>query len=70
MGLDSRTAAVASRSDAPAGLNPERVVAEAAAAADEVGREQLTLAAVAPRFGVALPSLAKQMSGLDGLSLR
>ena len=34
------------------GLTHERVVAEAAAVADEVGLEGLTLAAVAKRFGV------------------
>ena len=50
-----------------AGLTNERVVAEAAIVADEVGFEQLTLAAVADRFGVALPSLYKHVSGLDGL---
>jgi AcrR family transcriptional regulator len=50
-----------------AGLTPERVVAEAAAVADEVGLQQLTLAAVAQRFGVALPSLYKHVDGLDGL---
>jgi AcrR family transcriptional regulator len=50
-----------------AGLSPERVVAEAAAVADEVGLRQLTLAAVAQRFGVALPSLYKHVDGLDGL---
>lgn len=50
-----------------AGLTPERVVAEAATVADEVGLERLTLAAVAQRFGVALPSLYKHVDGLDGL---
>lgn len=49
------------------GLTPERVVSEAAVVADEVGLEQLTLAAVAQRFGVALPSLYKHVNGLDGL---
>jgi AcrR family transcriptional regulator len=49
------------------GLNRERVVAEAAAVADEVGLDRLTLAAVAERFGVALPSLYKHVDGLDGL---
>jgi AcrR family transcriptional regulator len=50
-----------------AGLTPERVVAEAAAVADEGGLEQLTLAAVAQRVGVALPSLYKHVPGLDAL---
>jgi AcrR family transcriptional regulator len=50
-----------------AGLSPERVVAEAAAVADAGGYDQLTLAAVAERFGVALPSLYKHVRGLDGL---
>jgi AcrR family transcriptional regulator len=43
------------------------VVREAAAVADEVGLERLTLAAVAERFGVALPSLYKHVRGLGGL---
>ncbi|HVM09305.1 MAG TPA: WHG domain-containing protein [Acidimicrobiales bacterium] len=50
-----------------AGLTPERVVAEAAIVADEGGLDQLTLAAVAQRVGVALPSLYKHVDGLDGL---
>jgi AcrR family transcriptional regulator len=41
------------------GLTHERVVAEAAVVADEVGLESLTLAAVAKRVGVAIPSLYK-----------
>jgi AcrR family transcriptional regulator len=49
------------------GLTPDRVVAEAAAVADEVGLDRLTLAAVAQRFGVSLPSLYKHVDGLDGL---
>jgi AcrR family transcriptional regulator len=49
------------------GLTPERVVAEAATVADEVGLDRLTLAAVAERLGVTLPSLYKHISGLDGL---
>lgn len=50
-----------------AGLSTERVASEAAQIADEVGFDQLTLAAVAQRFGVALPSLYKHVSGLDAL---
>lgn len=50
-----------------AGLTADRVVAEAALVADEVGLERLTLAAIAQRFGVALPSLYKHVAGLDGL---
>jgi AcrR family transcriptional regulator len=50
-----------------AGLTSERVVAEAAAVVDEVGIRQLTLAAVAQRFGVAVPSLYKHVKGLEGL---
>ncbi len=43
------------------------VVEEAARLADEVGLERLTLAMVAKRFGVALPSLYKHVAGLDAL---
>jgi AcrR family transcriptional regulator len=50
-----------------AGLSAGVVVAEAARIADEVGLEKLTLAMVAKRFGVALPSLYKHVSGLDSL---
>ena len=50
-----------------AGLTSQRVVAEAATVADEGGLEQLTLATVAQRLGVALPSLYKHVTGLDGL---
>jgi AcrR family transcriptional regulator len=50
-----------------AGLSTAVVVAGAAEAADEVGLEKLTLAMVAKRFGVALPSLYKHVSGLDAL---
>jgi AcrR family transcriptional regulator len=49
------------------GLTTERVVAEAGSVADEVGLERLTLAAVAGRFGVSVPSLYKHVRGLDGL---
>jgi AcrR family transcriptional regulator len=53
-----------------AGLTPDRVVLEAAALADEHGSDQLTLAAVAKRFEVALPSLYKHVAGLDDLHAR
>jgi AcrR family transcriptional regulator len=48
-----------------AGLTPDRIIAEAAAVADEVGLDRLTLAAVAPRCGVSLPGLYKHVTGLD-----
>jgi AcrR family transcriptional regulator len=50
-----------------AGLSPEVVVAEAVRLVDEVGPERLTLAALAQRFGVALPSLYKHVGGLEDL---
>ena len=50
-----------------AGLTHQRVVAQAAAVADEIGLEQLTLAAVADRFGVTVPSLYKHINGLEAL---
>jgi len=50
-----------------AGLTPQRVVQEAGAVADATGLDRLTLAAVADRFGVAIPSLYKHVNGLDGL---
>jgi AcrR family transcriptional regulator len=43
------------------------VVEEAARLADEVGLDRLTLAMVAKRLGVALPSLYKHVGGLDAL---
>jgi AcrR family transcriptional regulator len=43
------------------------VVAAAAELADEVGWEQLTLAGLAARLGVRLPSLYKHIDSLDGL---
>lgn len=52
------------------GLTPERVVTEAAAIADEIGFDQLTLTAVAERVGVAVPSLYKHIAGLDDLRRR
>jgi len=50
-----------------AGLSPERVVQEAETLADEVGFEQLTLAAVAARLTVRLPSLYKHVDSLGAL---
>lgn len=50
-----------------AGLSTQRVVLEAAAVADELGLEHLTLAAVAQRLGVRLPSLYKHVDGIDAL---
>ncbi len=50
-----------------AGLTADVVVAESARLVDELGPERLTLAAVAKRFGVALPSLYKHVAGLDDL---
>ncbi|NEK85179.1 TetR/AcrR family transcriptional regulator [Blastococcus saxobsidens] len=50
-----------------AGLTPERVAREAADVADELGFDRLTLAAVAQRLGVRLPSLYKHIDSLDGL---
>lgn len=50
-----------------AGLTPERVALEAAAVADDVGFDRLTLATVAERLGVRLPSLYKHIDSLDGL---
>ena len=49
------------------GLNHDRVVAEAAAVADEVGIDRLALATVARRLGVSLPGLYKHIDSLDGL---
>jgi AcrR family transcriptional regulator len=43
------------------------VVAEAVRLVDEVGPDRLTLAALAQRFGVALPSLYKHVGGLPDL---
>ena len=48
-----------------AGLTTERVIAEAAAVADEVGLDRLTLAAVAQRCGVSLPGLYKHVGGME-----
>lgn len=50
-----------------AGLSRQRVISEAAALADDVGFDKLTLAAVAERAGVRLPSLYKHIESLDAL---
>ena len=50
-----------------AGVTPERVVAAAADIADEQGIDSLTLAAVAGRLGVSVPSLYRHVDGLDGM---
>ncbi|MEV2239089.1 WHG domain-containing protein [Micromonospora sp. NPDC049891] len=51
-----------------AGLNQQVVVREAARLVDEVGHDRLTLAALANRLGVALPSLYKHVKGADALA--
>lgn len=50
-----------------AGLNRDRVVDVATAVADDVGFDRLSLAAVAERAGVRLPSLYKHIQSLEGL---
>jgi AcrR family transcriptional regulator len=50
-----------------AGLTTSRVVEEAENVADEFGLENLTLAAVAPRLGVRMPSLYRHVAGIDEL---
>jgi AcrR family transcriptional regulator len=50
-----------------AGLNREKIAAQAAVVADETGLERLTLAAVAQRCGVSLPGLYKHVDGLDAV---
>ena len=40
------------------------IAADAAELVDEIGWEQLTLAAIAARFGVRQPSLYKHVAGL------
>jgi len=50
-----------------AGLTPAIVVAAAADLADEVGWERLTLAALAGRLKVAVPSLYKHLDGLEAI---
>jgi AcrR family transcriptional regulator len=50
-----------------AGLNAIRVVEEAEMLADEVGIGAVTLAEIAARVGVKVPSLYKHISSLDAL---
>ena len=50
-----------------AGLTTLRVVQEAEDVADEVGLNNLTLAAIAPRLGVQMPSLYKHVAGMGAL---
>jgi AcrR family transcriptional regulator len=50
-----------------AGLSSDVIVSEAAALVDETGRDRLTLAELAKRFGVAQPSLYKHVDGVDAL---
>jgi AcrR family transcriptional regulator len=50
-----------------AGLSRTVIAADAAELVDEIGWEQLTLAAVAARFGVRQPSLYKHVAGLSEL---
>jgi AcrR family transcriptional regulator len=50
-----------------AGLNRERIAAQAAVVADEMGFDRLTLAAVAARSGVSLPGLYKHVNGLEAV---
>ncbi len=50
-----------------AGVTAERVAEQAEQLADEVGLESVTLAAVAARLGIKLPSLYKHIDSLGGL---
>src|SRR5580765_4427442 len=50
-----------------AGLSRAVIAADAAELADEIGWDQITLAAVAARFGVRQPSLYKHITGLAEL---
>lgn len=49
------------------GLDRQRVIDEAAALADELGADGVTLAALAVRLGVRSQSLYAHVDGLDGL---
>ena len=53
-----------------AGLNPETVTKAAAAVADEVGLDHLSISLVAERLGVRGPSLYKHIDGLTDLTHR
>lgn len=50
-----------------AGLSAALLIVEAARLADAMGFDQLSLAAVARRLGVAVPSLYKHVGGLEDL---
>ena len=50
-----------------AGLSRAVIATDAAELADDIGWDQLTLAAVAARFGVRQPSLYKHLAGLGEL---
>ena len=50
------------------GLNRQRVVAQAAAVADEAGLDRLTLSAVAKRLGVSLPACTSTSTASTGSS--
>lgn len=50
-----------------AGLTRQRVIQAAADFVDEVGLDGLTLALLADRFGVAVPSLYKHVEGLEAV---
>ncbi|MCA4131761.1 TetR/AcrR family transcriptional regulator [Arthrobacter sp. M4] len=52
-----------------AGLNAAKVVEQAAELADEAGWDGLSLAGLASRCGVRLPSLYKHIASLDALRL-
>jgi AcrR family transcriptional regulator len=49
------------------GLTRDKVIEEAGALADEVGYERVTLAGLAERCGVRVPSLYKHVEGLDAV---
>ena len=51
-------------------LTADRVVAEAAALADERGIQALSLSPLAERLGVRVPSLYKHVGGLDDHAVR